>query len=92
MSAEANNNKKFDSIPSVLDELREGKFVIVVDDEDRENEGDVVIPADYITPENLTFLVNEIKFRYCQATGIDPYGERQPQPLRDALYRVDRCH
>ena len=41
---------KLDSIEDVLNDFREGKFVIVVDDEDRENEGDLIMAAEKITP------------------------------------------
>ena len=41
----------FNSIEEILDDLREGKMVIIVDDEDRENEGDFVVAAETITPE-----------------------------------------
>jgi ABC-type metal ion transport system substrate-binding protein len=41
----------FSSIPEALEALKAGKFVIVVDDEDRENEGDLVLPAEHITKE-----------------------------------------
>jgi len=45
------------TIESALDDFREGKFVIVVDDEDRENEGDFIIAAEKITPEKVNFML-----------------------------------
>ena len=48
---------KIDSIDSALEDFREGKFVIVVDDEDRENEGDFIIAAEKITPEKVNFML-----------------------------------
>ena len=42
---------KLDSIEEAIADFREGKFVIVVDDEDRENEGDLIVAAEKITPE-----------------------------------------
>ncbi len=45
-----------DSISSALDDIRNGKMVIVVDDEDRENEGDFVIAAHTVTPEVINFM------------------------------------
>ncbi|NLT23060.1 MAG: bifunctional 3,4-dihydroxy-2-butanone-4-phosphate synthase/GTP cyclohydrolase II [Syntrophorhabdus sp.] len=44
------------SIEEVLQDVREGKMVIIVDDEDRENEGDVMIAAEKVTPEAITFM------------------------------------
>lgn len=44
------------SIEEVLQDIREGRMVIIVDDEDRENEGDVMIAAEKVTPEAITFM------------------------------------
>src|SRR5947207_6775 len=46
----------FDSIESVVDDLRKGKMVIVVDDADRENEGDLIMAAEKVTPEAVNFM------------------------------------
>ncbi len=46
----------FDEIPVILDELRAGKMVIVIDDEDRENEGDLAMAAEMVTPEAINFM------------------------------------
>ncbi len=48
--------KEFDSIESVIAELRAGKMVIVVDDADRENEGDLIMAAEKITPAAVNFM------------------------------------
>lgn len=48
---------KINSIDEALDDFRQGKFVIVVDDEDRENEGDFIIAAEKITPEKVNFML-----------------------------------
>lgn len=47
----------FSSITAALDDLRNGKMIIVVDDEDRENEGDLVMPAEMITEDAMTFII-----------------------------------
>jgi 3,4-dihydroxy 2-butanone 4-phosphate synthase/GTP cyclohydrolase II len=47
---------KLDTIEEAIEEIRKGNFIIVVDDEDRENEGDLVIAAECITPEKVNFL------------------------------------
>jgi len=49
-------NKKFDSIESVVADIRKGKMVIVVDDEDRENEGDLIMAAQHVTPTAVNFM------------------------------------
>lgn len=47
------------SIPDILDDIRAGKMVILMDDEDRENEGDLIIAAEAVTPEVITFFSSE---------------------------------
>ncbi|KAF9592791.1 hypothetical protein IFM89_017361, partial [Coptis chinensis] len=47
----------FSSIPEAIEEIRQGKLLIVVDDEDRENEGDLIIAASLVTPEAIAFMV-----------------------------------
>ena len=48
--------KTFDSIESVIADLRKGRMVIVVDDADRENEGDLIMAGQHITPEAVNFM------------------------------------
>src|SRR5574344_1790748 len=48
---------KLNSIDDAVKDFKEGKFVIVVDDEDRENEGDLIIAAEKITPEDVNFML-----------------------------------
>ena len=52
-------NSKFSTIEAALEDFRQGKFVIVVDDEDRENEGDFITSAELITPEKVNFMLQE---------------------------------
>jgi len=49
-------NTKFDSIEAVVGDIRKGKMVIVVDDEDRENEGDLIMAAQHVTPTAVNFM------------------------------------
>lgn len=53
------------SIEEALDDFREGRFVIVVDDEDRENEGDLIIAAEKITPEKVNFMLKHARGVLC---------------------------
>ncbi len=50
---------KFSTIEEAIEDFRQGKFVIVVDDEDRENEGDFITPAEMITPDKVNFMLTE---------------------------------
>src|SRR5690606_17351324 len=47
---------RFDSIEDALDDIRNGKLVVVVDDEDRENEGDFIAAAEVVTPDLVNFM------------------------------------
>ena len=47
----------FSSIEAAIEDFRQGKFVIVVDDEDRENEGDLICAAEKITPDMVNFML-----------------------------------
>ncbi len=48
---------KLNTIEEAIEDIREGKFIIVVDDEDRENEGDFIIAAEKVTPEKINFML-----------------------------------
>lgn len=56
---------KLDTIEEALEDFREGKFVIVVDDEDRENEGDLIIAAEKVTPEHVNFMITNARGELC---------------------------
>ena len=56
---------KLDSIEDALEDFKEGKFVIVVDDEDRENEGDLIVAAEKITPEQVNFMLKHARGVLC---------------------------
>ena len=53
------------SLEEALDDLKAGKLLIVVDDEDRENEGDLVMPAETVTPEAINFIVKYARGLLC---------------------------
>lgn len=59
------NNIKLDSIEDAIEDFRNGKFVIVVDDEDRENEGDLIMAAEKVTPEAVNFMVTNARGELC---------------------------
>lgn len=56
---------KMSSVEDALQDFKQGKFVIVVDDEDRENEGDLIIAAELITPEKVNFMLKNARGVLC---------------------------
>ncbi len=60
-------NQVFSDIPSALKDMAEGKPIILVDDDDRENEGDIVVAADKITPEAINFMAKNARGLICLA-------------------------
>jgi 3,4-dihydroxy 2-butanone 4-phosphate synthase/GTP cyclohydrolase II len=59
------NLRPLDSIEAAITDLKLGKMIIVVDDEDRENEGDFIMPADTITPEAINFMITQGRGLVC---------------------------
>src|SRR5881409_2654064 len=57
----------FCTIDEALDELRVGRMIVLVDDEYRENEGDLVIPAEKVTPEAINFMMRHACGMVCLA-------------------------
>ena len=56
---------KKSSITEIIDDIRDGKMVIILDDESRENEGDLICAADLITPEIINFMASKGKGLIC---------------------------
>jgi len=70
----------FDPITKAIQDIREGKMIILTDDEDRENEGDLVIAAEKITPESINFMATHGRGLICApvtAARLDELGLRQ---------------
>ncbi len=88
----------FATVEEAIEEIRQGKMVVVCDDEDRENEGDVVMAAQFVTPEAINFMAKEARGWICLAltperceelaTGADDRQERVGPA--NALHRHDR--
>jgi 3,4-dihydroxy 2-butanone 4-phosphate synthase/GTP cyclohydrolase II len=70
------SNPPFDSVESVIQEIAAGQLVIVTDDEDRENEGDLIMAAAKVTPQAVGMMV-----RYCSGIICVPTGEPQLKRL-----------
>ena len=62
---------KFDSIEEAIKDFKAGKMLIVADDEDRENEGDLICSGQMTTPEVINFMANEAKGLICLAISAD---------------------
>lgn len=70
----------FNTIEELIEDIRLGKMVILVDDEDRENEGDLVCAADFITPTMINFMASEARGLICLALAKEQV-ERLQLPL-----------
>jgi len=68
MNEGKSDSNTFASIPEALEELRAGKMIVVVDDEDRENEGDFIMAAEHITPEAVNFMTKHGRGMICVPT------------------------
>src|SRR5579863_7340486 len=79
----------FAAVEEALQDIREGRFVVVVDDPDRENEGDLVIAAQFATPETINFMATHGRGLIClcitheraDRLGLRPMTERNEAPL-----------
>ncbi|MFA4991698.1 MAG: bifunctional 3,4-dihydroxy-2-butanone-4-phosphate synthase/GTP cyclohydrolase II [Candidatus Omnitrophota bacterium] len=83
---------KFNTIPEILKDLRRGRMVVVVDDKDRENEGDLVIAADFAGPEAINFMIRYGRGLVCMPMeggrldelGLHPMFERNQDQFKTA--------
>lgn len=73
------NKIKFSTIEEAIEDFKQGKFVIVVDDEDRENEGDFITPAEMITPEKVNFMLSEGRGVLCAPITMSRAAELELQ-------------
>jgi 3,4-dihydroxy 2-butanone 4-phosphate synthase / GTP cyclohydrolase II len=71
----------FASIPEAIEEFRQGKILVVVDDEDRENEGDLTIAAEKITPEAINFMATYGRGLICLALDAEICSRLDLQPM-----------
>jgi 3,4-dihydroxy 2-butanone 4-phosphate synthase/GTP cyclohydrolase II len=83
----------FATIEEALDDVRAGRMVIVVDDEDRENEGDLTMAAQFITPEAINFMAKEgrgliclaLTGERCEELGLDLMAAKNESPFETAF-------
>jgi 3,4-dihydroxy 2-butanone 4-phosphate synthase/GTP cyclohydrolase II len=74
------------TIPEILAEFNSGHFVILVDDENRENEGDLILAADFITPEAVNFLAKEARGLICLAMAPAQIERLKLPMMKSALH------
>src|SRR5499427_2538196 len=73
----------FSPVEEALDDVRQGKFVVVVDDPDRENEGDLVIAAQFATPEAINFMATHARGLICLSLTEERADELALRPMTD---------
>ncbi len=71
----------FASIPEAVEDFRQGKILVVVDNEDRENEGDLTIAAEKITPEAINFMATHGRGLICLALDSEICARLDLQPM-----------
>ena len=79
MKEQDENQYRLDTIEDALREFQKGNFVIVVDDEDRENEGDFIIAAEKVTPEKVNFMIRNGRGELCAPISEDRCAELELQ-------------
>ncbi len=88
------NRANFADVPTALAELRAGHMIVVLDDEQRENEGDLTLAAECVTPDAINFMAREGRGLICLALtperldllGIPPMTERNTSHLGTAFH------
>src|SRR5918997_1497667 len=91
--AESRTDSPFSTIEEALEEIRRGRMVVVCDGEDRENEGDLVLAAQFATPEAVNFMAKEARGLICLALtpqrcdelGLDLMAAKNEEPLQTAF-------
>jgi 3,4-dihydroxy 2-butanone 4-phosphate synthase/GTP cyclohydrolase II len=89
--AEGATPAPFSSVDEILAELRAGRMVIILDDEDRENEGDFIMAAEHATPEAVAFIIRYSSGIICvpmQAERLEQLDLPQMVPNNDEAYRT----
>jgi len=75
---------KFDTIPEAIEEIKQGRMIIVVDDEDRENEGDLIMAAEKVTPEAINFMATHGRGLICTSLMESRVERLKLHPMVDA--------
>jgi 3,4-dihydroxy 2-butanone 4-phosphate synthase / GTP cyclohydrolase II len=81
----------FNTVPEIIEDIRQGKMVIVIDDEDRENEGDVIMAASFAKPEDINFMAKEARGLICVPMEEERLIALNLHPMLDALSKRHRA-
>lgn len=77
---------QFNTIPEIIEDVRAGKIVILVDDEDRENEGDLIMAADHVSAQSINFMISEARGLVCLCMTAQQMERLQlPLMVRDEM-------
>lgn len=71
----------FNTIDEALEDLKAGKWIVVVDDEDRENEGDIIVAAEFATTEAVNFMASYAKGLICMPMTEEMASKLQFHPM-----------
>lgn len=71
----------FNTIPEILEELRQGRMVVILDDQDRENEGDLLLPAQFATPQAVNFMATHGRGLICVPMEEERLKELALEPI-----------
>ena len=91
----------FGTIEQAIEDLRNGKFIIVADDEDRENEGDLICAAELVTPEMVNFMITHARGwvclaltqERCEQLGLEQMASQNTESMRTAFtVTIDADH
>ena len=93
MTQTAHKTTTFAAIEDAIEDIRQGKFVVVVDAADRENEGDLTIAAQFATPEAINFMATHARGliclplteERCDELGLRQMAEHNETPLQTAF-------
>src|SRR3954452_20200008 len=83
MASELEKQAPFATVEEAIEDIREGKFVVVVDAADRENEGDLTIAAQFATPEAINFMATHARGLICLCLTEERCDELALRPMTD---------
>lgn len=81
MSKPSETSASFTAIPEAIEAFKNGEFLVVMDDEDRENEGDLIIAAEHVTQEKMAFLVRHSSGYVCVPMSTERAEKLDLQPM-----------
>ena len=92
------STQAFADVPTAIEEIRAGRMIVVVDDEDRENEGDITLAAEKVTPEAINFMAKYGRGLVCLTMTEErldspphrPHERREHIAIRHGILRSDR--